>query len=458
MYVEAPEILQYLKNTVDKYDLRRYIRFGQECRGASWDEASAQWNIDLAPAPGGAAAGPNDTFRVRCDVFVYAVGRLNNWKLPEIPGLSTFSGPVIHTANWPRNMDSLKGTIGVIGNGASAVQCLAKLHQGGAQEIVNFVRSPTWLVPHVFSENGESQVPYSQADIDANINDSKRYFDVRLKIEKKLAQSFAGLWSGSSAQRRFTDAASQHMETHLADPKMLTALRPTSFSAGCRRFTPATDYMRALNQPSVHLVSSPIQRAEEKAMVTADGETHHVDALVCATGFEPYKPRFSILGRHGNDLAVLWSDEGDWESYLAVSVANFPNFFVFNPPICPVNGSAYPGIERASHYMMRIIERLQIDCLKSVCVKTSAQRTFNKWVQDRMHEMVWSENCASWYKRRGKVIVPWPGTILHYYAATEIVRWEDFELQFQNKAQKYASFGNGITEKGFTPDMLPWLK
>ncbi|KAG5978785.1 hypothetical protein E4U55_005950 [Claviceps digitariae] len=427
MYAEAPEILQYLNSTVDKHNLRQYIRFGQQCTGAAWDEAAAQWVLDLAPTT---ADGPDhDTYRVRCDVLVYAVGRLNNWKMPDIPGLETFSGPLVHTANWPRdNTEGFPGTVGVIGNGASAVQCVAKLHQD------------------------------SQDTITANISNPKHYYDLRLQIEKTLAHSFAGLWSGSSAQRRFTDAASRHMQSHLPDPEMLNALRPTSFSVGCRRFTPADGYMRALNQPNVRLVTSPIQRAQPAGVVTADGESHPLDVLVCATGFEPYKPRFSVRGRRGSDLAVLWSDEGDWESYLAVSVANFPNFFVFNPPICPINGSAYPGIERASHYMMRIIERLQTDCLESVCVKTSAQRAFNSWVQSRMPEMVWSENCASWYKRNGKVIVPWPGTILHYYAATQIVRWEDYELRFRDAAQRYASFGNGITEEGFDPEVLPWLK
>lgn len=57
----------------------------------------------------------------------------------------------------------------------------------------------------------------------------------------------------------------------------------------------------------------------------------------------------------------------------------------------------------------------------------------------------------------GKVIVPWPGTILHYYAATEIVRWEDYDLRFKEDAQKFASFGNGVTLEGFAPKDLPWL-
>ncbi|KAG5918635.1 hypothetical protein E4U53_004077 [Claviceps sorghi] len=455
MYAGAPEILQYLKDTVDKHDLRRHMRFGQECRGAAWDEASAQWTLDLAPT---AAADGGETYQVRCHVFVYAVGRLNDWKLPDIPGLSSFEGRVIHTADWPRDTESIRGTVGVIGNGASAVQCLGKLREAGAREILNFVRSPTWLFPHVFSDNGQDQVPYSQDTVAANTSDPGHYYDFRLGIERRLARSFAPLWLGSSAQRRFADAASRHMEAHPPDPAMLAALRPTSFAAGCRRFTPATEYMRTLNQPGVRLVPSPIRRARGTALVTEDGESHPVHVLVCATGFDIYRPRFSVLGRRGHDLAALWSDGGDCESYLAVSVAHFPNFFAFNPPICPVNGSAYPGIERASDYMMRVIRRLQTDGLQSVCVKASAQRAFNGWVQSRMPEMVWSDDCSSWYKRNGKVIVPWPGTMLHYYAATEMVRWEDYDLRFQDETHRYASFGNGITEAGFDPETLPWLK
>lgn len=57
----------------------------------------------------------------------------------------------------------------------------------------------------------------------------------------------------------------------------------------------------------------------------------------------------------------------------------------------------------------------------------------------------------------GKVVVPWPGTVLHYYAATEIVRWEDFDLVYENPDDKYASFGNGVTSDGFVPNNFPWV-
>ncbi|EXK79850.1 hypothetical protein FOQG_15575 [Fusarium oxysporum f. sp. raphani 54005] len=453
LYAEAAEILEYLKSTVTKFNLRRYIQFSTTCTGANWDETNSEWNVTLQRNE-----TPNDEISVKCDVFIIAIGRLNNWKLPAIEGLDTFQGRVVHTANWPQGLDYHGKDIAVIGNGASSTQCLPSLHKD-ARSIGNFVRGPTWLVPHVFSRNGEAQVNYPQDLIKKLEIDPDSYFQFRLEIEKKLAYSFRGLWANSNAAQEFTKNAKQHMIKKIGDPQALKALVPTDYKAGCRRFTPADKYIEALNTSNVELISTQIKQVEGNAIITTDDQRRTYDIIVCGTGFEPYAPRFPIKGRGTANLSDLWTMNGGYESYLAATVAGFPNFFVFNPPICPVNGSAYPGIERTSDYIIRVIDRLQKDRLRSVCVKQSAQDAFNRWVQSRMPEMVWSEPCPSWYKDTNKkVIVPWPGTILHYYAATEIVRWEDYDLEFDEDNQKFASFGNGITVEGFTPDSIPWLR
>ncbi|KAF4990498.1 hypothetical protein FGRMN_8429 [Fusarium graminum] len=435
LYAEASEILEYLESTVKKFDLRKYIQFNTTCNGALWDENNSEWIVSLLRQ----GEYIQET-TIKCDIFVMATGRLNNWRYPDIPGLDKFQGSLIHTANWPQSLDYR-----------------ARLVQD-AGSIGNFVRGPTYLVPHVFSQNGEAQVIYSKNTIEKLENDPVTYLQFRKDLEHKLAGGFKGLWTNSNASEEFTRTAQQHMINKIDDPQALKALLPTNYKAGCRRFTPADKYMEALNQPNVELISSLIERVEGYAIVTNDGKRRAYDMIVCGTGFEPYTPRFPIRGREAADLSHLWSVDGGYESYLAATVAGFPNFFVFNPPICPVNGSAYPGIERTSDYIIRVLSRLQKDRLKSVCVKQSAQDNFNQWVQSRMQEMVWSGPCSSWYKLpNGKIIVPWPGTIHHYYAATEIVRWEDFDLKYEADGQGFACFGNGITVEGFSPDNIPWL-
>ncbi|KAJ5597825.1 hypothetical protein N7537_007909 [Penicillium hordei] len=423
LYPPAPEIHKYLEDVADRHNLRRFMTFNTKCILAQWNEYSSKWKVVLCNV----VCGEEKT--VFADVFVYAVGRLNNYKFPKIEGQKNFRGIQVHTANWPADMTVKDKRVIVVGNGASAIQCVAAL-QPVVSQIINIARGPTWILPHALAEDGTIQREYSTEQKQALQAYPMRYYDFCISLEQRLAASFMGLWRETNSQANFTLLAHLFMKSKITSPDLLDALLP-EFEAGSL-------YARGL--------------------ITESGADYECDILVYATGFEPYQPRFPVAGRAGRSLSEDWDREGPCESYMAAMVAEFPNFFVFNPPICPVNGSAIPGIERASDYMIRILSRLQTDKLRSVSVTQRAQRAFNQWVQSRMPHMVWSGPCKSWYKNdNGKVVVPWPGTVLHYYAATEIVRWEDFDLVYENPDEKYASFGNGVTIDGFVPNHFPWV-
>jgi cation diffusion facilitator CzcD-associated flavoprotein CzcO len=124
LYPPAREIHQYLEGVADKYDLRRFMTFNTECVSATWDENSSKWEITTRDVH---ADYEKTTW---ADVFVYAVGRLNNYKIPQIPGQEKFHGKQVHTANWPTQMNVKGKRVVVIGNGASSVQCTAALQPG----------------------------------------------------------------------------------------------------------------------------------------------------------------------------------------------------------------------------------------------------------------------------------------------------------------------------------------
>jgi len=42
---------------------------------------------------------------VRANAVINAHGPVNRWKMPDIPGLADFQGPVMHTANWDSSVD-----------------------------------------------------------------------------------------------------------------------------------------------------------------------------------------------------------------------------------------------------------------------------------------------------------------------------------------------------------------
>jgi hydroxyversicolorone monooxygenase len=66
------------------------------------------------------------TFLTRVqDVLLQAAGLLNNPVTPNIEGMETFKGKIVHTAEWPDSYgpEQWKGSrVAVIGGGASSVQ------------------------------------------------------------------------------------------------------------------------------------------------------------------------------------------------------------------------------------------------------------------------------------------------------------------------------------------------
>lgn len=126
-YAPAPEILAYLNTVVDQHDLRKYMHFNHRAVGARWQEDTATWLVDVKKTD---AQGQTEVITRECDVFIQGTGVLNNWAWPDIEGLHTFKGQLLHTASWDASADLRGKTIGVIGNAASAVQCVAALQPG----------------------------------------------------------------------------------------------------------------------------------------------------------------------------------------------------------------------------------------------------------------------------------------------------------------------------------------
>lgn len=100
-----------------------------------------------------------------------------------------------------------------------------------------------------------------------------------------------------------------------------------SWELGCRRLTPSLPYLKAIQEPNVNVIRTGIRRITEKGIETDDGETHEVDTLICATGFNTsFSSRFNIVGRNGASLRTMWKTRGP-EAYLGMAIAGLPNYF-----------------------------------------------------------------------------------------------------------------------------------
>ncbi len=118
------------------------------------------------------------------------------------------------------------------------------------------------------------------------------------------------------------------MKTRLGGDERLSASMIPKYGVGCRRLTPGQNFLETLIKENVTVITEDIERIDPKGIVTKDGVLHEVEAIVCATGFDTtYRPRFKLIGRDNANLQEKWKDTNDIESYLAMAVPQFPNYF-----------------------------------------------------------------------------------------------------------------------------------
>ena len=88
---------------------------------ASWTATVGSWQA-LTASPYGSPTylRPNDgaSAQLECDILIAACGVLVRPKYPDIPGLDSFAGQVVHSARWDHTLELAGERVGVIGSGS----------------------------------------------------------------------------------------------------------------------------------------------------------------------------------------------------------------------------------------------------------------------------------------------------------------------------------------------------
>ena len=106
--------------------------------------------------------------------------------------------------------------------------------------------------------------------------------------------------------------------------------RPHLF--GGKRLSLEQDFYDHFDRPNVDVIdvrSNPIACFVSDGIVQEDGTHHKLDAIALATGFDSITGGLKdmrITGVDGEVLAKKW-EKGTW-TYLGLSTAKFPNFFL----------------------------------------------------------------------------------------------------------------------------------
>jgi cation diffusion facilitator CzcD-associated flavoprotein CzcO len=409
----AAEIQSYMQHCADKYGVHPHLRLHTRIVDARFDENRGRWLINSV------CDGVNSFISAR--FFICSVGPLSEARWPEVPGLKSFQGRLLHSSRWDTQAPLAGQRVAVIGTGSTAAQLIPHV-AAQAQQLFVFQRTANWVMPRP----------------DRLYNALDRAL-MHLPLYGRLVRT-AWLWilelgrrgfdNGTLARKSMLRAASVHLHRAVKDQTLRARLRPP-YPLGCKRLIYSNDFYPALVRPNVELVTDRITRVTPTSIVTtrSDGSTEEraIDALICATGFDVQHALAAtpISGLGGRLLSNVWADGP--QAHLGLTVAGFPNLFLMLGPNTATGHTSTllyiePGVRWALRAMQEVHRRQQrwLDLKPAVMAASNAQ------LQARLQDSVWSQ-CNSWYRSdTGRVVALWPGFTREYVRAVRGQSFDDF--------------------------------
>jgi cation diffusion facilitator CzcD-associated flavoprotein CzcO len=369
-----PEIQAYLRRVAGEHGIAPHIRYRHEVRSARW--RGDRWAIETASGP------------LEARALVAASGPLSEPCIPDLPGLDTFAGTVFHSATWRHDHDLSGERVAVIGTGASAIQFVPRI-QPSVARLDLYQRTPVWIFPRrARTLTGAEHVLYGRVPAAQAAARAAIYWG-----REGLAAPLLNV-SLSSVLRA---ASLAHMRRQVPDPVLRAKLTP-GYAPGCKRLLISDDYLPALGQPNVEVVTDGIREIREGSIVAGDGSERGVDTIILGTGFHVTDhPIAERIHNDGGSLADFWG--GSPRAYRGTAVPGFPNLFLLLGPNCNTGHTSVVFIaEVQADYVMQALRAANGGAID---VRPEAWEHYNEVLQRRLRRTVWnSGGCASYYLDR----------------------------------------------------------
>ena len=420
------EVLTYLRDVADAHDLREVIRFGTEVASAVYRDQ--RWIVTTA-------AGETLT----ADAVITAVGQLNRPKIPPLPGLDAFRGPLFHSARWPADLDVTGERVVVVGTGASAMQIVPAIAER-AGHVTVFQRSPQWAAPN--------DVYFSPIDDAASLLMEhvpfyRRWYRTRLswntgdRVHASLQKD--PRWEhGDRSVNAVNDGHrrvfTRYVESELAGRADLVAKALPDYPPFGKRMLLDNGWYAALRRDDVDLVTAPVAAVTPTGVRAQDGTETAADVVVLCTGFEAQKPLWplSITGRDGLTIADVWGPD-DADAHLGITVSGFPNLFLTcGPGTVLGHGGSYITIAECQvRYIVEALVGMIENGIGAVEVLPEVHADYAARHDAAHAAMIWTHpGMRNWYRNpAGRVVCALPWRIVDYWGMTRHVDWNEFAVE-----------------------------
>ena len=356
-YTHGPEILEHSQRIAKQFGLYDNACLSTEVTDLEWDETAKRWII---------RTNRGDEMRAR--FVAMAPGPLHRPKLPGIPGIDSYEGHSFHTSRWdydytggdPSGAPLTKlgdKRVGIIGTGATAVQCIPHLAKA-CGELFVFQRTPSsidirnnheidpdWFRTLEPGWQAEWLMNFTTLQTGGFVDEDlvkDGWTDISKRIRDKVMSGPNPEFTPEAFRRAYEDSDDEKMteirarvDALVQDEQTAEALKPW-YRQLCKRPCFHDDYLDAYNEPGTHLIDTDGKGVEriDATGVWANGEHFELDCIIYASGFEvgtdfARRAGFDTTGRDGLKLSEHWGD--GMQSLHGIHVHGFPNLFVVGP-------------------------------------------------------------------------------------------------------------------------------
>lgn len=427
-FAKRDEVMRYIEGMAKDNDLYGHIQFGVDVKHAAFDSESQGWQLDIIVNGG-------ESQRLHCNAVICATGLFHTPKMPNLPGLDQFKGPLFHSAEWPDGLDLSGRHVAVVGTGASAMQIVPAItDQVGRLSV--FQRSPQWIAP---SEDYFKPMRVGEHWL---INEVPFYYYwyrfrlawawtdriyVALKRDPDWPHPERSMNAINDGHRRvFTE----YLMRELSGREDLQVKALPDYPPFGKRILLDNGWYAALRRDHVELISDSVAAVTKTGLVKGSGEAVDADIIVMCTGFEAqrFARTVNFYGLEGRSLYDAWEDDNP-KAYLGITTPGFPNlFFMYGPNTNPIGGSYISLAECQVTYICSLIQQMLNEGLSSVDVDQEVNARYNELVDEIHADMVWTHpGMQTYYRnRKGRVVTNIPWRIIDYWNLTREADLADY--------------------------------
>jgi len=441
-YSTQPEILEYANHVANRFDLKRYIRFGQRVMSATYLEETKSWYV--------VTSSGNQFESKYC---IMATGSISAINKPKFAGLDSFKGDWYLTGRWPHENVDLSGkSVGIIGTGSTGVQTIPMIAEK-AKQLTVFQRTANYSIPARNRSLGPEEVKEIKSNYGAvrerqrqtkagimvrieedfdnymtvnpgmksalEVSEDERAKEYQQRWEKGFHGFLAGytdIGLNENANETAAEFVRSKIRETVKDPATAEILSPKD-TIGCKRLCADTNYFETYNKENVSLIDlnqTPIETLVPEGIKTSE-KVFELDVVIFATGFDALTGALTsidISGKEGRKLADKWADGP--RSFLGLTVEGFPNMFTITGPGSPaVLGNVLMAIEQHVEWVFQCINDMESSGKTEIEADMIAEDEWMDHVEDLASETL-RYSCNSWYvganvPGKKRVFMPYTG-------------------------------------------------